>query len=76
MLSMFGIMLPLELAPSWMKVASHFNPLTYVVDAERALFGGGFLDRDVLYGALAAVRPRPPVHPAIQRLPDEREWLS
>jgi ABC-2 type transport system permease protein len=38
-----------------MKIASQFNPLTYVVDAERTLFGGSFLGRDVLYGAIAAV---------------------
>jgi ABC-2 type transport system permease protein len=55
LLILSGIMLPLEQAPGWMKIASHFNPLTYVVDAERTLFGGSFLDRDVLYGAIAAV---------------------
>jgi ABC-2 type transport system permease protein len=54
LLILSGIMLPLESAPGWMKTASSFNPLTYVVEAERTLFGGTFVDRDVAYGALAA----------------------
>jgi ABC-2 type transport system permease protein len=55
LLILSGIMLPLEQAPGWMKTASAFNPLTYVVEAERTLFAGAFADRDVLYGVLAAV---------------------
>ena len=35
-----GMLLPLESGPEWMQVASKFNPLTYLVDAERALFAG------------------------------------
>jgi ABC-2 type transport system permease protein len=35
-----GMLLPLESGPQWMQVASKFNPLTYLVDAERALFAG------------------------------------
>jgi ABC-2 type transport system permease protein len=54
LLILSGIMLPLESAPGWMKTASSFNPLTYVVEAERTLFGGTFVDRDVAHGALAA----------------------
>lgn len=54
LLILSGIMLPLEAAPGWMKTASHFNPLTYVVEAERALFDGT-VPADVLYGALAAI---------------------
>ena len=33
-----GMLLPLESGPEWMQVASKFNPLTYLVNAERALF--------------------------------------
>ena len=55
LLILSGIMLPLGQAPGWLKVASHFNPLTYVVDAELTVFGGAFLDRDVLYGVAAAI---------------------
>ncbi len=35
-----GLLLPLQSGPAWMQVASKFNPLTYLVDAERALFAG------------------------------------
>ena len=35
-----GMLLPLESGPGWMQVASQFNPLTYLVNAERALFAG------------------------------------
>ena len=31
-----GMLLPLETGPGWMRAASTFNPLTYLVDAERA----------------------------------------
>lgn len=54
LLILSGIMLPLEYAPGWMKVASSFNPLTYLVEAERALFDGRLLEMDVLYGTIAA----------------------
>ncbi len=53
LLILSGMMLPLETGPAWMRVAALFNPLTYVVDAERVLFAGS-LDLPVLYGALAA----------------------
>ena len=48
-----GMLLPLEAGPGWMPVAALFNPLTYVVDAERALFAGQFT-ADVGWGWLAA----------------------
>ena len=50
-----GMLLPLEAGPGWMQVLSRFNPLTYMVDAERALFNGQFGDPAVAAGALAAV---------------------
>ncbi|MGQ1838133.1 ABC transporter permease [Kocuria turfanensis] len=49
-----GMLLPLEAGPRWMQVLSRFNPLTYMVDAERALFNGRFADPAVAAGALAA----------------------
>ncbi|MFJ5699531.1 ABC transporter permease [Arthrobacter sp. NPDC093139] len=49
-----GIMLPIEAGPEWMKAASLFNPLTYLVNAERELFAGA-VGVDTLYGLLAAV---------------------
>jgi ABC-2 type transport system permease protein len=49
-----GMLLPLEAGPRWMQVLSLFNPLTYMVGAERALFNGQFTDPSVGLGALAA----------------------
>ncbi|GAA1624799.1 ABC transporter permease [Georgenia ruanii] len=50
-----GMLLPLENGPRWMQVLSAFNPLKYMVEAERALFNGAFGDPAVWHGALAAV---------------------
>lgn len=55
LLILSGMMLPLETGPAWMQVASLINPLTYVVDAERALFSGTFGDPAVLWGFVAAL---------------------
>ena len=49
-----GILLPLEGAPGWLEIASKLNPLTYVVDAERALVAGTW-DGDAVAGAVAAL---------------------
>jgi ABC-2 type transport system permease protein len=35
-----GVMLPLSLAPSWMRAVAHINPLYYVVEAGRQLAAG------------------------------------
>jgi ABC-2 type transport system permease protein len=37
-----GILLPIDGAPGWLQVGSDLNPLTYVVEAVRALFAGTF----------------------------------
>ena len=50
-----GMLLPLETGPEWMQVASKFNPLTYLVDAERALFAGGIGTTAAAWGWLAAL---------------------
>ena len=54
LLILSGMMLPLETGPEWMRIASLVNPLTYVVDAERALFAGTF-GTAALWGFVAAV---------------------
>ena len=46
-------MLPLEDGPQWLQTASDFNPLTYIVEAERQLFNGQ-VGTDTLWGAIAA----------------------
>ena len=42
-------------APDWLCIASRFNPLTYLVEAERALLMGEVFSWPVLYGALVAL---------------------
>lgn len=42
LLLLAGVLLPVDGAPRWLQVASDLNPLTYVVDAVRALFAGTF----------------------------------
>lgn len=49
-----GVLLPLDGAPGWLRVASDLNPLTYVVEAERALFAGTFPLDTVAYGTVAS----------------------
>jgi ABC-2 type transport system permease protein len=48
-----GVLLPMALAPTWLRRASKVNPLTYVVDGTRALFRGDVGDADVLWALLA-----------------------
>ncbi len=49
-----GMLLPLDHAPGWLAALSDVNPLTYLVDAERALFGG-HLTSAALWGSIASV---------------------
>jgi ABC-2 type transport system permease protein len=49
-----GMLLPLEGGPEWMRVAAAFNPVSYVVSAERALFAGDLGSPAVLGGFVAA----------------------
>ena len=37
-----GVLLPMDGAPRWLEVVSMLNPMTYVVDAVRALFAGAY----------------------------------
>lgn len=50
-----GMMLPLEAAPGWMKVAASVNPLSHLVDAERALAAGDLLSDAVVRGTVATL---------------------
>jgi ABC-2 type transport system permease protein len=49
-----GMLLPIDGGPGWLRTAARFNPLTYVVDAERALFNGDIWATTTVTGALAA----------------------
>ncbi len=55
LLLLAGVLLPLEGAPGWLETASDLNPLTYLVDAERALFAGTFPADTVLSGIAASL---------------------
>ncbi|MEV0623045.1 ABC transporter permease [Nonomuraea sp. NPDC050404] len=54
LLLLSGVLLPLETAPGWLRVLGQVNPVTYVVDAQRALFSGNLGDPSVLYGTASA----------------------
>jgi ABC-2 type transport system permease protein len=45
-----GAMLPLTLAPNWLKMIAWFVPLSHAVVAARSLFNGLFTDATVFYG--------------------------
>jgi ABC-2 type transport system permease protein len=49
-----GMLLPLEHGPQWMQVAAAFNPISYVVAAERALLSGDLASMAVVWGFVAA----------------------
>ncbi|MHB8858755.1 MAG: ABC transporter permease [Thermoleophilia bacterium] len=50
-----GVLLPLTLAPAWMRFIAHFNPMYYVVEANRALSAGVIYDSRVVEGFLVIV---------------------
>ncbi|MBI2761985.1 MAG: ABC transporter permease [Chloroflexi bacterium] len=50
-----GVLLPLSLAPAWLRRLADLNPLSHAVSASRALFNGHFGDRDVVVGLLVVV---------------------
>jgi ABC-2 type transport system permease protein len=47
LLLLSGVLLPLTLAPIWLKTLSDANPMKYVVDASRAVFRGDLSDPSV-----------------------------
>src|SRR3712207_4079510 len=55
LLILSGMLLPLEAGPRWIQILGRFNPLTWIVDAERALFAGTFADPAIGWAVLAAV---------------------
>lgn len=55
LLLLAGMLLPLDGGPAWLRALSRLNPLTYLVDAERALFNGEIISATVGGGVLAAV---------------------
>jgi ABC-2 type transport system permease protein len=55
LLLLSGVLLPMSLAPAWLRHTSEVNPLTYVVDATRALFRGDWSNHNVWIGALVTI---------------------
>ena len=49
-----GVLLPMDGAPRWLEVVSMLNPMTYVVDAVRALFAGTYPADVVTQGVAGA----------------------
>ncbi|MFF2042838.1 ABC transporter permease [Kitasatospora sp. NPDC058170] len=49
-----GVLLPLALAPGWLAGLARANPLSHIVDAERALFAGEFTGTDTVVGVAVA----------------------
>ncbi len=55
LLLLSGMLLPVDMGPGWLQFLSRINPLTHLVQAERALFAGNFSDPSILYGTIAVV---------------------
>ena len=55
LLLLAGMLLPIDGGPGWLQTMSRLNPLTYIVDAERALFAGTFDVGLLAAGSAAAV---------------------
>lgn len=55
LLLLAGMLLPIDGGPGWLQTMSRLNPLTYIVDAERALFAGTFDAGLLAAGSAAAV---------------------
>ncbi|GAA2678062.1 ABC transporter permease [Actinoplanes palleronii] len=54
LLLLAGVLLPIDNGPGWLRLLSQINPMTYVVNAERALFDGDIWSRTTVYGLIAA----------------------
>jgi len=56
LLLLSGVLLPITqaTAPTWLYILSRINPVTHLVEAERALFDGRFTETSLLYGVVAA----------------------
>jgi ABC-2 type transport system permease protein len=51
-----GILLPMSLAPDWLRTLANFNPFAHAVDAARALFNGDMGNPEIVLGtALMAI---------------------
>jgi len=51
-----GVLLPMSLAPKWLQIISHVNPLYYTVEASRVL-ASGIIDSPEVFKAFAVIVP-------------------
>ena len=54
LLLLAGVLLPIDDGPAWLRALAAGNPLSYVVDAERALFNGDIWGTATVGGLVAA----------------------
>ena len=52
LLLLSGILLPMSVAPDWLRFLSSLNPLTHAANASRALFNGQWGDPEILIGVV------------------------
>jgi ABC-2 type transport system permease protein len=50
LLLLSGILLPMALAPDWLRFLSDLNPLTHAASAARALFNGDWGNPEIVIG--------------------------
>lgn len=55
LLLLSGVLLPMSLAPGWLRHLSDLNPMRYLVDASRDLFRGHFTTHNVAVGTILTV---------------------
>jgi ABC-2 type transport system permease protein len=55
LLLLSGVLLPLSLAPAWLRAIAAVNPLSYAVDAARAVFNDHLADPSVVKGVAIMV---------------------
>ena len=55
LLLLSGVLLPMTLAPAWLRHISDLNPMRYLVDASRDLFHGKFATHNVAVGTILTV---------------------
>jgi ABC-2 type transport system permease protein len=55
MVLLSGILLPMSLAPDWLRTVASFNPFDHAVEAARALFNGQWADPEIVIGVAIMV---------------------
>ena len=50
LLLLAGMLLPIDDGPQWLQAMSKANPLSYIVDAQRALYAGDFAAETLVTG--------------------------